>query len=367
MRDVQTEEQGTVSQFESSVRIEPSEPVVRGKKRPLDKTYGLDISFMDFLGNPASDTGEVVITTDNGVLTTADGEITGGEISIGPDSGIVAESGVLRVNLVPEDYGGIVNIGVTCALGSDKLELDIPSPSGFAFTEILESVIYAFLVAIVIRIFFFQTFWIPSGSMEPTLYEGDRIIANKLVYRVREPERGEVVIFRVYQAFLSAEADVIENSDMIIPVGAGNRDTNPGVISIGGPGKLTIEEAYDAGRDRLSRQLQRYGGNEGDWEVGIEVQDYIKRVIGLPGDVVEVSEGIIYVNDQPLAEEYETLAPDYNNYGPRTVPPGEIFVLGDNRANSQDSHVIGTIPIRNVEGRAEMIFWPLERIGIIPD
>ncbi|MCK4720564.1 signal peptidase I, partial [bacterium] len=97
----------------------------------------------------------------------------------------------------------------------------------------------------------------------------------------------------------------------------------------------------------------------------IEVQDYIKRVVGLPGDTVEIDDGEIYINGEILYENYRTRRPNYSHYGPITVPPGEVFVLGDNRSNSQDSHVIGTVPIRNIEGRAEMIFWPLSRIGLI--
>jgi signal peptidase I len=99
---------------------------------------------------------------------------------------------------------------------------------------------------------------------------------------------------------------------------------------------------------------------------GIEVQDYIKRVIGLPGDVVEVRDGIIYVNGEPLQENFTTRPPNYMQYGPILVPPGEVFVLGDNRSNSQDSHVIGPVPLRNIEGRAELVFWPPARIGLIP-
>jgi len=95
------------------------------------------------------------------------------------------------------------------------------------------------------------------------------------------------------------------------------------------------------------------------------VQDYIKRVIGLPGDIVEINSGMIIINGEPIHESYETRPPNYIKFGPVTVPPGEVFVLGDNRANSQDSHVIGTVPLRNIEGRAEIIFWPPGRVGII--
>ncbi|MCX6646766.1 MAG: signal peptidase I, partial [bacterium] len=133
----------------------------------------------------------------------------------------------------------------------------------------------------------------------------------------------------------------------------------------GMPGRLTMEEAVAATESLGNSHFQRVDEN-GQAEIGtIEVQDYIKRVIGLPGDIVEVLEGEIYVNGEALRENYQTRVPNYNHYGPITVPPGEVFVLGDNRSNSQDSHVIGTIPIRNIEGRAEIVFWPPSRMGLI--
>jgi signal peptidase I len=133
------------------------------------------------------------------------------------------------------------------------------------------------------------------------------------------------------------------------------------------PGKLTLEDAATAtpSRNPIGSLLVRRDEPEKRTERRVEVQDYIKRVIGLPGDVVEVNMGVIYVNSEPLNESYQTRMPNYSRYGPITVPPGEVFVLGDNRANSQDSHVIGTVPIRNIEGRAELVFWPPRRVRLI--
>jgi len=321
--------------------------------------------FRDFLGEPTRDTGTVRLTASRGVLHLPKIDRTGSEIAIpaseiaarsgevavqagetaaGTDEravrsgeGAVDEAGEMRIVFRPGGEFGKAEIALACDLGEAKLVVGVRAPAGYAAAEMMESVIYAFLVAIIIRIFFFQTFWIPSGSMEPTLHEGDRIIANKLVYRMREPHRGEVVIFRVFQPSRR-----------------------------GLPGRLTLEEAYSASDLEVFapvfqvEKLQDAGGGR------IEVQDYIKRVVGLPGDVVEVSDGDIYVNGEPLDERFETRPPDYDRYGPVTVPSGEVFVLGDNRSNSQDSHVIGTVPMRNIEGRAEAVFWPLKRIGLIP-
>jgi signal peptidase I len=86
--------------------------------------------------------------------------------------------------------------------------------------------------------------------------------------------------------------------------------------------------------------------------------DYIKRVIGLPGDNVRISEGVVYVNDQPLYEPYIADPPRYT--GEWDVPPEQLFVLGDNRNNSSDSHMWGFVPYEDIVGRALLIYWPLQ-------
>jgi signal peptidase I len=88
---------------------------------------------------------------------------------------------------------------------------------------------------------------------------------------------------------------------------------------------------------------------------GLE-EDYIKRVIGLPGDVVKVEAGKVYVNDAPLKEAYIAAQPNYT--GKWEVPQGNLFVLGDNRNDSSDSHTWGFVPIENVLGRATLVYWP---------
>jgi signal peptidase I len=281
----------------------------------IHKPVTLAAKFTDFLGEPTTDTGQVYITASRGELTVAGFSTNSGEIMLQPGEFGIGDSGELPIVLNPGKDFGTIEVQIRCDLGEAKTEVLVPAPSGYA-------------MAIIIRIFFFQTFWIPSGSMEPTLYEQDRIIANKLVYRTRAPARGEVIIFRVFQT------------------------PRRGV-----PGRLTMDEAM-AATDSLSESGETGPGS-------IEVQDYIKRVVGLPGDTVEIDDSEIYINGEILYENYRTRRPNYSHYGPITVPPGEVFVLGDNRSNSQDSHVIGTVPIRNVEGRAEMIFWPLSRIGLI--
>lgn len=96
---------------------------------------------------------------------------------------------------------------------------------------------------------------------------------------------------------------------------------------------------------------------------GASELDYIKRVIGLPGDEIRVADGTVFVNDHPLYEPYIADQPNYS--GSWTVPEGEYFVLGDNRNNSSDSHLWGFVPKQDLVGRALLIYWPLEDITIL--
>lgn len=92
-------------------------------------------------------------------------------------------------------------------------------------------------------------------------------------------------------------------------------------------------------------------------------EDYIKRVIGLPGDHVRVQGGLVYINEQPLKETYIAASPNYT--GSWVVPSDELFVLGDNRNQSSDSHSWGFVPSNTVVGRALVVYWPLESFKIL--
>jgi len=92
--------------------------------------------------------------------------------------------------------------------------------------------------------------------------------------------------------------------------------------------------------------------------------DFIKRVIGLPGDKLEIKNGKVYINDQALKEPYIAEQPRYQ-YGPVTVPSNEYFVMGDNRNNSADSHEWGYLPYSNITGRTLFRYWPLDRFGLL--
>lgn len=155
----------------------------------------------------------------------------------------------------------------------------------------------ALLAALLIKTFLLQAFYIPSPSMVPTLHVDDRVLVNKLSYRLHDVHRGDVVVFE--------------------------RPPN------------------DAG----------------------VIRDLIKRVVGLPGETVEGRDGGVYVNGRRLAEPYLPEGTVTSTFGPQRIPPGRVWVMGDNRSNSSDSRVFGTVPESRIVGRAFVRVWPLSAFG----
>lgn len=178
-----------------------------------------------------------------------------------------------------------------------------------------EPIIIAVLLALFIRAFFIQAFRIPSGSMKPTLRDGDKIMVNKLLFGpkipftdfrlpgLREPQRGDIIVF-----------------------------------------------VYPEDKKK----------------------DFIKRLVALDGETIEISNGEILINGEPIKEPPEMLKIHYYNRGycgqrgnPIEIPEGNYFVLGDNSASSRDSRYWGFVPKENVVGRAMFIWWPPWRIQIL--
>jgi signal peptidase I len=179
--------------------------------------------------------------------------------------------------------------------------------------------IVALAVAIVLKTFVVQAFFIPSGSMEPTLEPGDRVLVQKVVYG---PDRGDVIVFSDPQ---------------------GRPGPDRGIV--GG----------------FAHWLSSTLGIERP-----EHEDFIKRVIGLPGETVELRDGRLFVDGVRIREPYLKGAVDTRDYGPVRVPEGALFVLGDNRLNSNDSRFgLGFVPVDKVVGRAFAIVWPPSRVGWI--
>ncbi|HBF41030.1 MAG TPA: signal peptidase I [Anaerolineaceae bacterium] len=119
----------------------------------------------------------------------------------------------------------------------------------------------------------------------------------------------------------------------------------------------------------VNRVAYRWGGQPRVGEIVIFHNpqnlsvDYIKRIIGTPGDTVVAQNGKIYVNGAALTEPYISAPPEYS--GQWTVPPDSIFVLGDNRNNSEDSHIWGFVPMKDVIGKALVVYWPVDNIKVI--
>lgn len=175
--------------------------------------------------------------------------------------------------------------------------------------EYVEAIVIAVVIAFFIRTFVIQAFKIPSGSMKPTLQIGDHILVTKFIYGVKipiirntlvsisEPKRGDIVVF-----------------------------------------------IYPEDRSK----------------------DFVKRVIGIAGDTIEIKDKKIYLNGLPHNDNYGVYTDDMiipgaaqprDNFGPKTVPPGSLFVMGDNRDQSYDSRFWGFVDLKDVLGKALIIYW----------
>ncbi len=173
--------------------------------------------------------------------------------------------------------------------------------------EYTEAILIALVLALFIRQFVVQAFKIPSGSMLPTLLVGDHILVNKFIYGIKMPVTGHILI----------PIEKPERNDIIVfkfPV-------NPS-------------------------------------------QDFIKRVVGMPGDTVEIRNKKVYINGKPLAHDHGVFKDNHimqegprDNFGPVTVPPHSVFVMGDNRDNSYDSRFWSFVDYTAIEGKAFIVYW----------
>ena len=177
--------------------------------------------------------------------------------------------------------------------------------------EWVSVILVAVVIAVVVRAFVLQQFYISGPSMEPTMYQDNRVLVDKLTFRFREPRLGDVVVF-----------------------------------------------------DRITMN-----GDE------VQHDDLIKRVIGTPGDTVEIKDCIVYVNDEEVAEPYldqgildepdPTTRCRQPEMTPVTVAADEFFVMGDNRPESFDSRSFGTISRDIIVGRAFVIVWPVDMLKFL--
>ena len=183
---------------------------------------------------------------------------------------------------------------------SETKQASAPSKAWRGWQENLILIAIALILALFIRTFVAEPRYIPSESMYPTLYEGDRLVVEKVSYRFQPPKTGDIVVFQ--------------------------------------PPPELQKRGYD------------------------KDQAFIKRISGVPGEILSVSNGKVYLNGKPLQEDY-IAEPPSQPFPPVKVPENQFFVMGDNRNNSNDSRYWGFLPKENIIGRAVFRFWPFDRLG----
>jgi signal peptidase I len=191
-----------------------------------------------------------------------------------------------------------------------------------AWVEAVKTIGLSAILAFGIRTFVAEARYIPSGSMLPTLQINDRLIIDKVSYHFQNPQRGDIIVF-------------MPPDEASLCLGAPPPSKSKDLLNPSDSSQPKTPKLKDA---------------------------FIKRVIGLPGDKVQVKGQKVYINDQPLQEKYIEDAPNYE-FGPIRVPKNSYLVLGDNRNNSCDSHFWGYVPHDNIIGRAVVRFWPMNRVG----
>ena len=224
--------------------------------------------------------------------------------------------------MTPPPPPGGTSDGVTPAARKRKKPLPL-------WQEVILLLVTAFVLALVVKTFFVQAFYIPSGSMEPTLQVDDKILVQKVSYWTGDIERGDIVVF-----------------------------DDPG-------GWLATGQATVA-RNPFQRVLEVIGLYPSGGHL-------VKRVVAVGGDTVMCCDrNRIVVNDVPLEEDYlPGSTQNQGTYGPLTVPEDKLWVLGDNRANSEDSHAHtadpggGFVPTDDVVGKVWAVVWPRQHIEML--
>lgn len=181
-------------------------------------------------------------------------------------------------------------------MSDDKKEEEVSL--GAEIKDWVISIVIAVALAMFIRTFIVELYMVDGPSMNPTLQHAQRLVVNKFVYRFREPERGEILIFKFPKD---------------------------------------------------------------------QTRDFIKRVIAVPGDTIEIKAGKVFVNGE-LQNEPFILSKTRGDYPLSTVPEGTMFVMGDNRNNSEDSRFpdVGFVPFELIQGKAMLVFWPLDEWQTLP-
>jgi signal peptidase I len=191
-----------------------------------------------------------------------------------------------------------------------------------AIVELPLLALAALAVTLIVKALLAQAFYIPSGSMEPQLRQQDRVVVSRTAYRLHDPNRGDIVVF---------------------------------------PSPAVPEEDHGLVDGLVDDVLDTIAvGDRGDREL-------IKRIVGLPGEVIEGRGGRVHIDGRALIEPYVPPGVLTDDFGPFTVPEDHVFVMGDNRPNSHDSRFadIGPIEIDSIVGRAIALVWPPSRAAFL--
>lgn len=186
------------------------------------------------------------------------------------------------------------------------------------FAELPGLLLAALAVAVLIKTFLVQPFYIPSGSMIPTLEINDRVMVSKLNYRFGDPQRGDIVVFR----------------NPYVPRG---------------------DESFFEAAVRSVLEALGIRTENGD--------DLIKRVIATGGEEIAIRDNRVWIDGEPLAESYLPAGTVMADQPARVIPEGSVFLMGDNRAQSSDSRVFGPVAESEIVGEAVVRIWPLDRLG----
>ncbi|MBN2221315.1 MAG: signal peptidase I [Vallitaleaceae bacterium] len=185
--------------------------------------------------------------------------------------------------------------------------------------DYVKIIIIALIVTNLLNVFVFSLSQVRQSSMEPTLIEKDQLLVERLSYSFSKPKTGDIIVF----------IDELEVENSIT---------------------ARFKRLYE---DMLSKMKKQEGHLR-----------LVKRVVGVPGDKIDIVDGLVYVNDQLLEEPYLKVPTSAKELSyPLVVPEGEYFVMGDNRTVSYDSRDFGFIPFEKIEGKVVFRFWPLSKVG----
>lgn len=213
------------------------------------------------------------------------------------------------------------------------------------FREYTEAIIIAIILALIIRTFVIQAFKIPSGSMIPTLVVGDHILVNKFIFGLKVP--------------------FIDNRYLVM-----KQPKRDDIVVFSFPGNRDIPECTSFSKNVSSRLKNVSNNINPAYLFKDDCRDFIKRVVGVGGDKVEIKNKKVFINNVAVKESFavhndKATTASRDDFGPKIVPHGKFFVMGDNRDYSYDSRFWGFVDINDIKGKAFIIYWSWDSQGTL--